>query len=1135
MDTQPTFLVPETFEIDAWITESPETPIKDVGGANLSGTGGNVFVELPFSTLTQPASHFEGFVPPAPEHSEEHAVAALLGLLETQSQDPGYVEFGLDHFSIYIDCSHYPDELRPLQHLISRDVKCMYFDGILRHKDTKFYLRRVPFNKLPIGNYGECNHVVGDQIWIRSKLNESLGRQVYYKLQSPAPEYRRFHVPFLWIVNLAKHVIDYCASREEKDHSVALRDFKSRFSIWMLSKHKPSPEFKTWYAANGDTDFRRALAANIDYIFEEAYGLEPETKRRHPVWKETKTLDYYRPNLGTLRAAPNCQKDSDVPKTIVTPYVHDLFSHMAFGNLLEPNAGSKSVETKKQKFIRATQSMFSQPRSFRSSKRTSIKSLEPGDVISTLPDDDATTDTKWKRNSSKHYEGVYHWFGLIQKVYTTPQDERSFDVLWLYQPIDTPCGMMKYPWENELFLSDNCTCHPNITKVNENEILSTHEVEWFGSPSTTAEFFVRQTYVASDRSWVSLRKEHLICGEGISHQYYVGDTVLVKTREMHLETFIIECFFEEGKTQYARLRRLWRRKDVDKAARLAPPNELVYSQQSVEIAVKRIDRRCLVRVFDVDENIPPPYNCNGTGDAFFITHREVEVEGVTEYLPLESTHLESPLVLLRQGFNPLYKIDKLRGLDLFCGGGNFGRGLEEGGAVEMKWANDIWDKAIHTYMANAEFRPGSCTPFLGSIDNLLAHALQGNQRMPAPGDVHFISAGSPCPGFSSLTMDKTTTGQRKNQSLVASFASFVELFRPLYGVLENVPQMVSSGSRDSCVFTQLVCALVGLGYQVRALLLDAWSFGSSQRRTRVFLTFTAPGLRAPKAPKASHSHPDSIALQRLGGMSCGRPIDSRERVPTPFKFVSIREAIGNLPNIQDGKGDYYVGYPDHRLTKGYTATIRKQLECIPTHPYGMNFSTSWWGVRVMTETERQLFPPDGKKKTSQLSNGWGRINPNGLIGTIPTKCLPTDALVGRVNHWEQNRPVTILEARRAQGFPDHEVLLGSRDDQYKIVGNSVSRHVALVLGLAIREAWLGTLWDADEQSPTSSDEISTDSSKSPLSGVFTPDSLGAGALTPDTRTSAEPLDNEVHRKRTLPIYVELSTKRRRYDLSPHDY
>lgn len=384
---------------------------------------------------------------------------------------------------------------------------------------------------------------------------------------------------------------------------------------------------------------------------------------------------------------------------------------------------------------------------------------------------------------------------------------------------------------------------------------------------------------------------------------------------------------------------------------------------------------------------------------------------------------------------------------------------------------------------------------------------------------------------------KTNFWFQIDQSLVASFASFVDLYRPLYGILENVPNMVNNKSlRDSCVFSQLVCTLVGLGYQIQVLYLDAWSFGSAQKRTRVFLAFTAPGLRTPKTPKASHSHPDNVLLHKLGEMSCGRPFDSRKIVPTPFKFVSMRDAVGDLPNIQDGKADYCVAYPDHRLSMYYTPAMRKQLQHIPTHPYGMNFSKSWWGApglpRVMTETERNLFPIDGTQRVKQNSKGWGRVNPNGLIGTIPTKCAPTDLRIGEMNHWEQNRPTTVMEARRAQGFPDHEVLVGSRAEQYKVIGNSVSRHVALALGLAIREAWLGTLWDKDEdveaqhQIYTSVDGAFTHNSDDPLTSS-TPGSLGV--FTPATTESVEPLDNEMHRKRSLPVYVELLTKRRRCD------
>ncbi|KAI8633484.1 S-adenosyl-L-methionine-dependent methyltransferase [Xylariaceae sp. FL1651] len=1149
---------------------------------------GEVTVGLPFSTLTQPRSLFQGFIPPAPEDKEGHAVATLLESAGAPSPDDTHIEFDLYNFSIYMDTPAYPDELRPLQHFATKlHGPCMYFDGVLRRGDIEFFLRKIPFRKLPVGNYDVGEHTVGDQIWIHSALNEKLKREIYYKLGSPAPEYRRFHLPFLWIADLAKHVIDYCEHLRDKGRRAVLYDFKSRFSIWVLQKHRSSAVFQKWHLGNRSADFRGAIVANVDYLWKEAHGLDPQITSWHTIWKEVKTCDRYKPNLikfhisstksskrQFLEETPEARKDNTVSKTIVTPYVHDLFAHMVFGQLLESKEPSMPVEKRLAEFVRKTDMMSVQPSCSRTTKRRAtdqnalIQSIRRGDVISTKPDDD-TTDTGWKNEPSKHYQGEHLWFGLVQQVHTRPNGKRSFDVLWLYQPIDTPCSVMKYPWANELFLSDNCTCHHDTAKIQGHEILSTHEIEWFGNSSTSAEFFVRQTYVASSCRWTSLKREHLVCGDESAYsqdsqnQYRIGDAVLVETQVERLEAFIIEYFFDEGNTRFARMRRLRRRKDVDRHAHLSPPNELVYSQQSVKIATKMIHRRCLVRAFHVDEKLSPPYDRNGTGDAFFITHEEVEINGSMRYQPLQSPHHE----LFRQGFDPSQnsKIQKLQGLDLFCGGGNFGRGLEDGGAVEMRWANDIWNGAIHTYMANT--KPDSCTPFLGSIDDLLGLALEGDKQVPTPGDVHFISAGSPCPGFSLLTKDKTTGPQRKNQSLVASFASYVDLYRPLYGILENVPTMVnSSGFRHSCVFSQLVCAIVGLGYQVQVLFLDAWSFGASQSRTRVFLCFTAPGLRTPNPPKPSHSHPENIPLTKLGVMSCGRPFDSRKRVPTPFEFVSMRDAVGDLPDIQDAKADYCIGYPDHRLSMGYTPVLRKQLQQIPTHPYGMNFSKSWWGRSdfppVMTVTERLLFPEDGSERTKRHSNGWGRVDPTNLLGTIPTTCSPTDARTGRVSHWEQNRPMTIMEARRAQGFLDHEVLIGVPSDQYRIIGNSVSRHVALVLGLAIREAWLGTLFDEASaelslpiksqsdanitiqsvemeevdmevrtESHASSDEISGERSEDCFT-MLTPCSVGV--FTPASSESAEPFDRAMSRKRSLPLFVEIMAKKRRHSFDPNE-
>ncbi|KAI2635677.1 S-adenosyl-L-methionine-dependent methyltransferase [Hypomontagnella submonticulosa] len=1148
-----------------------------------------IVVEIPRSTLTQPKSLFEGFIPPATEIREVDAVTELLQVdaATQQSSQDEHTEFDINGFSIYVNSDIYPYELRPLQHLgIRMHAKCLYFDGVLSNGEKQFYLRKIPFQQLPIGNYGSKEHTVGDQIWIRSKFNEEYDNEIYYKLGTPSIEYARFHEVFLWIADLTKHFLDFCDHLKEKGRRAVLHDFKSQFSTWLLRRHRTSSAFRKWHSANRGNDFRGAVIANIDFIWKEAHGLDQEVTSWHKVWDEVKTLKRYKPDLAVGRGLLNknnaamgydplrSHSDADVQPTIVTSYVYDLFSHMIFKNILKRVEPSAAVEKKRKVFLENHRpTPKSSPPAMKRDNHDRdmfITSIGVGDVISTKPDG-VLTDTEWKSEVSKHYEGEHLWFGVVQQVHKSRNGKFSFDVIWMYQSIDTPCGIMKYPWKNELFLSNNCTCHHNMSKVQACEVLATHSVEWFGSPSTSAEFFVRQTYLADDCRWTTLRKEHLTCkeekGEDRLRSFKIGDAVLAETKPqtLELETFIVESLFNERNMRYARLRKLARRRDVDKDASNSPPNEVVYTDQFVEVLARRIFRHCIVRAFPFGEKIPTPYDYNGTGDFFFITHQEVGTEeGIFAYVPLSMGLLDQ----LRQGFNPskAQQSQKLQGLDLYCGGGNFGRGLEDGGAVKMRWANDIWSEAIHTYMANCE--PDTCTPLLGSVDDLLVRALKGdNPKVPQPGDVHFISAGSPCPGFSILTPDRTTGHQRKNQSLIASFVSFVDLYRPHYGILENVPTMVNTkATRDACVFSQLVCALVGLGYQVQIMFLDAWSFGAPQTRSRVFLVFSAPGFRMPKVPAPSHSHPPGTKMTKLGEMSCGRPFDSRMLVSTPFRYVSARDAVGDLPDIQDAKVDYCVGFPDHRLSVGYTPPMRKQIFQIPTQPWEMGFSKAWFGrpgmAPVLSPADRRLYNPDPALRVQKVSRGWMRVHPNRLFGTIPTRCTPTDARMGCINHWQQHRPMTIMEVRRAQGFRDHEVLVGNIEAQWRIIGNSVARQVSLALGLAVREAWFGTLFDephvpqtglacystvpeSGSSSPLSlrssislsediwggedTDTVDSASDTPPENPFLVPTPQKAASMTPATSESNEFSDGDASRKRsaTASLYVETLAKRQR--------
>ncbi|KAL7266161.1 hypothetical protein RUND412_011303, partial [Rhizina undulata] len=187
----------------------------------------------------------------------------------------------------------------------------------------------------------------------------------------------------------------------------------------------------------------------------------------------------------------------------------------------------------------------------------------------------------------------------------------------------------------------------------------------------------------------------------VMHEYQVGDTALVVVilngKDLLEPAEIMGYDIEKGLVQ------LWL---LERRARVESggwPNELLYTTITDFFNPRNLQRHSYVRFFteaDVKAGkIPTPYNRDGTG------------------------------------FDPeaTSQMPKLKGLDLFCGGGNFGRGIEEGGAVSMKWAVDIDVSAIHTYRANLK-HPDDTSLYYGSISNYLRDSINDrcNEMIAAP-------------------------------------------------------------------------------------------------------------------------------------------------------------------------------------------------------------------------------------------------------------------------------------------------------------------------------------------------------------------------------------------------------------------
>jgi DNA (cytosine-5)-methyltransferase 1 len=935
------------------------------------------------------------------------------------------------------------NEFISLHRINQQGEKLWYMDGILCYDGKRRYVHKVPFKILSIGGYEDRGlHTIGPEIWIQSVRGRNSG--VWYRLRSPAPEYQRFHRPFLWVADLAKHVIDFM-----KEHnSISIFHFRSQFFAWLGAAHGSSDIFQCWRSKYSDTDFRRAIACHAGFLYFQAMQLDRKYDQ-HPLWAETdaEALSAVPEQRNNFREPSTSKSTSAVTKTVVTPYVFRCFEHLPFARFLDPQIPTPAVLRARN--LKEIGNEVPRPTVKQNEKAigrdlAGLTQVSIGDVIAIK----AEKESSWKHNDQL-------WYGYVQGIQDT-QKGRSLKILWLYRPTDTACQKMKYPVSNELFLSDHCNC--NDHEIWASEVVLKPQVAFFAGPHTDAEFFVRQKYVGNDAAWVTLQKSDFECSckaNSTPREYSIGETLLVaachagKDRVLEAVEVVEKALL--GDEGHLRVRRLLRR-NRDYGEEDAEPNELVYTDILDVVPMKDVFRSCNVRFYTIEDKrqrrIPSQYRRGGTGDLYYIMYHHAS----TGLVPLA----EPWPISMKQGWNPIKATLKMmRGLDIFCGGGNLGRGLEEGGAVKFDWAVDYFKEAIHTYRANLK-HPGDAKLFCGSVNDYLSQAMRGTgvALVAQAGAVDVISAGSPCQGFSNANHWRKSDQALLNVSMVASVVSFVDFYRPKYALLENVTAMAKCNAKDSDsnVFAQVLGALVGMGYQVRSFILDSWNYGSPQSRTRLFISIAAPGLVPLPDPPQSHSHPEKVIARSLGKSANGLTLANRYWNLTPFRHVNIGEATKDLPLNFEGRIDS-ISFPDHRPSRHMSTVNRVRISCIPRFPPGQNFvKASMLGL--MPPPQMEAYNWNAEARSRPEGRAWKRVDQNGLVATVTTTCQPEDGLCGAWVHWEACRCMTIMEVRRAQGFPDEEVIVGMPSCQWKIVGNSVARPVAFALGLALRSAWL---------------------------------------------------------------------------------
>lgn len=346
-------------------------------------------------------------------------------------------------------------------------------------------------------------------------------------------------------------------------------------------------------------------------------------------------------------------------------------------------------------------------------------------------------------------------------------------------------------------------------------------------------------------------------------------------------------------------------------------------------------------------------------------------------------------------------------VSVFSGAMGLDLGLEMAG-LNIVISQDIDPCCIQTMTENGK----NCIPgdirLLISQDPKCSFLIEGN--IAKKEEVFAVVGGPPCQPFSTAGKRKSVDDPRG--SLFNEFYHVLNTIRPRFFVMENVKGLASSKTNEEeNSYSEKVDKTKGLAlemildkfstlkYKIVYGLVDAVYYGTPQFRERLLII----GSRENEdifLPKQTHF---------------------QKHQSQQYRWQTLRQAIEDL---EDAPGDY-VPFSGDRL---------KYIKIVPA---GGNWR----------DLPKDVLPT---AMGGALDSGGGKVGffrrldynqPSPTLVTSPTQkatmlCHPT-----------KNRPLSVKEYSRIQGFPDNWRFCGKIIDQYRQIGNAVP----LMLGKAIGE------------------------------------------------------------------------------------
>lgn len=348
-------------------------------------------------------------------------------------------------------------------------------------------------------------------------------------------------------------------------------------------------------------------------------------------------------------------------------------------------------------------------------------------------------------------------------------------------------------------------------------------------------------------------------------------------------------------------------------------------------------------------------------------------------------------------------------LSFFTGAMGLDLGLERAG-VSTVLASEIDEPARQTIVAN---RPG--IKLIGDLRDYTPQDILKLAKLSPQREIDLIFGGPPCQAFS--TAGKRQAFEDKRGNVFLKFIELILDLQPRYAVIENVrgllsaplahrphshrghtfPPLTSTEEPGGALSFILEMLRVG-GYGVSFNLYNAANFGAPQIRERVVILCSRDGQKLPYL-LPTHSREKHFGLR-------------------PWK--TFREVTATLPRTPCD----HVKFPEKRLRFYRMLKEGQNWRDLPKEMQQEALGKSFFSGGGKTGFLRRL--------------AWDEPSPT--LVTHPA--MPATDL----GHPEEDRPLSVQEYKRLQGFPGYWKVVGSLTDQYRQIGNAVPIRLGLAIG-----------------------------------------------------------------------------------------